>query len=154
MNLPSSAESVCCASIAAFTAFAAALKPQKLPRQTVSPVFLSCISAMASSRPENRSSALSLAAASSARLSSREASFRLSTPLSTSDWPTVRTFVAASAATDLPAAFRSSTSSCRTTLLAPASAGGCASSGRTAGSGCGRFASVDFGTFGSSIEGR
>ena len=149
LNLPSSAESVCCASIAAFTALAAAFMPQKLLLQTVSPVFLSCISAMASSRPENLSSALSLAAAFSARLSSLEASLSLSTPLSTSDLPTVLTFVAASAATDLPAAFSSSTSSCRTTSLASLLSGGRgSSSGAMIGAGCGWFALAVFWTFG------
>lgn len=77
----------------------------------------------------------SLSEASVARLSSLDASFLLSTPASTRDLPTFWTFFAASAETDLPAAFSSRTSSSRTTLLASAIFGGRASHGTTSASG-------------------
>ena len=77
---------------------------QKPFRHTRSPVFSSFISASASSRPEILSSALSLAVASVARLSSLSFSFWVSTPRSVSDSPTFWTFLTASAETDFPAA--------------------------------------------------
>ena len=135
LNLPSSAESFCCASIADFTASAMPFSPKKPLLQTVSPVFLSRISARASSRPWNLSSALSFSVASSARLTSLDASFRVRTPLSTSDLPAASTFLAASADTDFPAAFSSSTSIWRTRLFASALSAFGASPGAASGPG-------------------
>ena len=110
---------------------------QKPFRHTRSPD-LSFISASASSRPENLSSALSLAVASLARLSSLSFSSWVSTPRSVRDSPTFFTFLTASAETDLPAAFTKSTSSCWTTLFAFPSCG--ASSGTASAPGWGWFA--------------
>lgn len=65
---------------------------------------------------------------------------------------TAFTFFAVSAVTDFPAAFRSSTSSSRTTVLAAFRAGGYGSSSRLMiSTGCGWLALVVFGTFGSIV---